>query len=240
MSSVDQQCFRDHGVNPEFAKHVLAADNIRTSGRWGAMNAKIKHLASNTAPQDEWYLELFAGLCYQSYSGYDLMRRAYDAEQRGDVPLIAWRARNLLEISIWATYFASGREPARRIYEDAGRDALEIMTVFQRWGEATSQSTEWLTPLKTGKEDLLRRAEREGIETLDGQYKGVAAAARECGIYEQYSLGNKLLSKFAHPTAMQILGVSDEPKVKLQRDTFFGQGCLFFTGAFNALERAPF
>jgi hypothetical protein len=45
-----------------------------------------------------------------------------------------------------------------------------------------------------------------------------------------------MLSKFAHPTAMQILAPPDEVKAVLQKDCFFSQGCLFFSGAFQALE----
>ncbi len=46
----------------------------------------------------------------------------------------------------------------------------------------------------------------------------------------------KMLSKFAHPTAMQILSTPDVAKNILQRDYFFSHGCIFFTGAFGALE----
>jgi hypothetical protein len=50
-----------------------------------------------------------------------------------------------------------------------------------------------------------------------------------------------MLSKFAHPTAMQILGNADVEKQSLQRDTFHALGCCFFVGAFNALEKSmPF
>jgi hypothetical protein len=45
-----------------------------------------------------------------------------------------------------------------------------------------------------------------------------------------------MLSKFAHPTAMRILAPPDEKREALQRDRVFSQGCLFFTGAFHALE----
>jgi len=226
--------------DPEFAKFIEDAEAGASSERRAAIGAKIKRLARSPQAFGEWYLELFAGLCYHVYSEYDLLRNAHKANQRGDVPLLAWRARNLLELSVWSTYFALDQTSARRIYEDAGRDALEILTVFQKWGEATSQPADWIDPLVRERADILLRAEREGIQTLDGPYKGVATAARECGIYEHYSVGNKLLSKFAHPTAMQILGVSDEAKVKLQRDHFFGQGCSFFTGAITALEDVAF
>jgi hypothetical protein len=52
---------------------------------------------------------------------------------------------------------------------------------------------------------------------------------------------NKMLSKFAHPTAMQILGMADDEKLSLHRDTFYALGCCFFLGAFSALESSvPF
>ena len=53
---------------------------------------------------------------------------------------------------------------------------------------------------------------------------------------EHFSLSYKMLSKFAHPTAMRILAPPDEKREALQRDCLFSHGCLFFTGAFNALE----
>jgi hypothetical protein len=45
---------------------------------------------------------------------------------------------------------------------------------------------------------------------------------------------NRLLSKFAHPTAMLILGNSEVRNA--QKDLVFANGCLFFVGAFVALE----
>jgi hypothetical protein len=47
-----------------------------------------------------------------------------------------------------------------------------------------------------------------------------------------------MLSKFAHPTAMQILAPRDEERDGKLKDCFFSQGCLFFTGAFVELEKA--
>jgi hypothetical protein len=35
---------------------------------------------------------------------------------------------------------------------------------------------------------------------------------------------------------MQLLAVPDEERDTLQRDVFYGKGCLYFGGAFEALE----
>ncbi len=92
-------------------------------------------------------------------------------KSKTDAPLLAWRARNLLELSVWSTYCAKGRENARRLYEDAGRDALGLYNAFTKWGAATAQSTVWLEPIANAKQDLSQAAASDGIESLDGAYK---------------------------------------------------------------------
>lgn len=222
-------------MSPEFAKFVNDAADVKTSGRWAAMNAKIERLAAKPGAGNEWHVQLFGSVCYQVLSEYHRLERAYSAEGE-NASLLAWRARNLLELSVWATYFVTSRENARRLYEDAGRDILDLVSAFEKWGQATAQPADWLGPLASGKQDLSQRAAADGIETLEGTYKRVADAAKECGMSDHFAVSFKMLSKFAHPTAMQILGAPDEGRQALQRDCFFSQGCLFFTGAFVALE----
>lgn len=219
-----------------FATFVSDAVKIKTSGRWAAMNMKIERIATRQGEGSDWYVQLFASLCYQVFSEYLALKTAHDAKQDRDASLLAWRARNLLELSVWSTYFARSKDGARRLYEDAGRDAHQILSAFENWGQSADPSADWLTQVQIGKRDLTRRAAVEGMEELQGAYKRVDTAAEGCGIGDGYRLNYKMLSKYAHPTAMQILGTSDATKHALQRDCFFGLGCFFFTGAFNALE----
>ena len=104
------------------------------------------------------------------------------------------------------------------------------------WGQKSGESSDWLSPLASGKIDLTARAAREGITTLDVRYMGVDDAAADSGLKDHYKIMSKMLSKFVHPTALQILGIIDDAKLSLQRECFFSLGCLFFTGAFSALE----
>jgi hypothetical protein len=127
-------------VNPEFAKFVDDAANVKTSGRWDAMNTKIKRLAAKPGAGNEWYVQLFGALCSQVFSEYHQLKNAYGAG-RENASLHAWRARNLLELSVWSSYFTKDREHARRLYEDAGRDVLDLLSAFEKWGKATAQST---------------------------------------------------------------------------------------------------
>lgn len=224
-------------MDPEFSRLVNEAAGIASSGRWAAVNARIEALAANPGPDNAWWVQLFASLCSQNFGEYLSLKRTYENKQNDDAPLLAWRARNLLELSVWSTFCAKSRDNARRVYEDAGRDVRGIFDAFIKWGAATAQASDWLDPLAAAKQDLSERARLlDGITSLDGSYKQLSEAAKESGIGDHFSLSYKMLSKFAHPTAMRILAAPDEKKENLQRDCFFSQGCLFFTGAFHALE----
>jgi uncharacterized protein DUF5677 len=222
-------------MDPGFSRLVDESASIPASGRWGAVNEKIKQLAANPGVNNDWWVQLFGSLCFQIFSEYLSLKRAH-GEKRDEVSLVAWRARNLLELSVWCLYCSKSRENARRLYEDAGRDVLGLFSAFTKWGTATAQDPDWLDLITGAKQDLSQRAISDGIASLDGPYMQVSDAAKEAGIGEHFSLSYRMLSKFAHPTAMQILAPPDEAKAALQKDCFFSQGCLFFTGAFTALE----
>jgi hypothetical protein len=113
------------------------------------------------------------------------------------------------------------------------------VSAFEKWGAATGQSSDWFEAgANAVKQQVLQRAAAEGIANLDGTYKAVHDAARECGFEEHFKVGFKMLSKFAHPTAMRILAAPDDAIEARQREVFFSKGCLFFTGAFGTLERS--
>lgn len=223
-------------MDSEFSRRIDEAALIRTSGRWDALNRAIAQLAANPGTGNEWYVQVIGGLCFKLFSEYLLIKADYERARIDDVSLLAWRARNLLELSVWCVYSSKQKENVRRIYEDAGRDALELFNAFEAWGKANNQTADWFEPAITGRQSLSQRAASEGIETLDGTYKSVHHAAKECDMESHFRLSFKLLSKFAHPTAMQLLAPPNEAKTGLQRDHFFSDGCMYFTGAFNVLE----
>ena len=122
---------------------------------------------------------------------------------------------------MWSNWCAKSRDNARYVYEDAGRDVADIFDAFMKWGTETAQPTDWLDPIATAKQDLSKQALLlGGIQSLEGAYKRVSEAAKDCGIGEHFALSYKLLSKFAHPTAMQILAGPDNQQEALLRDFF--------------------
>jgi len=219
-----------------FSNFVAKAQDVKESGRWAALNEHIEKMAAEPGKGNGWYVQIYAQLCAQVFAEYHSLNRACEEPQYAEVSLLAWRARNLFELSIWAHYLAKGRKNARRLYEDAGRDAHELFATFEQWGKRNAEEPDWLEQIARGKTDLLDRAAQDGVEGLDARYMRVNTAAEECGLADMYKVMSKLLSKFVHPTALQILGIGDEEQVAKQRECFFGLGCLFFSEAFNALE----
>lgn len=222
-----------------FSRFVDDAASIATSGRWNAVNERLKEMVGNPGgPDNVWFVQLFAGLCSQVFSEYLLLKRAYEENDAREVAVLAWRARNLLELSVWSIYCTKSRDNARCLYDDAWRDMNGLFTAFKVWGEATTQDAEWFQVGRNAQQDLFNQATTEGIESPNAKFKSVRDAAEEVGIKDQFNLSSKFLSKFIHPTAMQIIMFAPNEAMRvLHRETFFGQGCLFFIGSFTALEK---
>lgn len=210
------------------------AEEIRESGRWSAINRKIESLCAKPVSGNEWQVQLFGGLCFQVLREYQNLHYAY-AIPNSEPSLLAWRARNLLELSVWSVFFAMNRDNALKLYKDAGRDVKNILDGFEKWGQTNGPQESWLGQIANARIELELRAAAEGINDLEKPFMRVAKAAVECGL-TGYPTMNKFLSKFVHPTAMQILDVIDNRRKALQRGRFYEIGCCSFLGAFNALE----
>ena len=228
-------------MDSERSRWIGDAARIATSGRWDAVYERLKEMAANPGgPDNAWWAELFLGLCSQVFSEYLLLKRAYEEGAARDVSVLAWRARNLLELWVWSMYCARSRENARRLYEDAARDINGVLAAFKKWGEATAQTAEWFEPGTSAQEQVSNRALSDGIASVNGRFKEVREAAEEVGIGDDFNLYNRILSKWAHPTAMQIRFSSNDELTAWQRDSSFSNGCLFFAGAFSALQERIF
>jgi hypothetical protein len=223
-------------MDPELTGCVNDAVAIASSGRWAAVNARIVHYAGTAEVGRHWHFPLFSSLCFQVFNEYLALKKAYYAPSTDDLSLIAWRTRNLLELKVWTVYFCRSERNARRIYEDAGRDGRDIFSALAKWGKATAQPDDWATMAADANTMLLQRASEVGIDDLDGSYKAVRDAAQECGLGDDYALQFKVLSKFAHPTAFQMMAPAKDTSTGPFRDAFFSQGCGLFTAAFVRLE----
>lgn len=222
--------------SPEFGQWVRDADLIGKSGRWNAVNEAIVKLSAQPGTVAAEWLQVFGCLTAATFSEYLSLKRAYQ-ETSSDSSLIAWRARNLLELSVWSVYCSRSKENALRLFADGGRDVLNLFDAFVKWTRLVKATDPDIEPISKERANLEARAALHGIESLEGSYKQVSEAAKEVGMGDHFNVTNKLLSKFAHPTAMQIMAPAESEKLLVQKEMFFSHGCLFFLGAFHPLER---
>jgi hypothetical protein len=220
-------------MDPNLSKWVDMAAEIDASERPSMVSRRIEELTAEFA--GAWSVRVFRSLYNQLSSEYSLLKNTY-RDSVIDSPQLAWRARNLLEICVWCRYCCKSSSNARRFYEDAGRDAIGIVDVFTEWGATTGREKDWMESLQSQRQAISRDVASAGVASLSGRYKEVREAAKEVGMKEQFRVGFRMLSKFAHPTAMQILGKATPKNISVQKDTFLSWGCLFFIGGFVELE----
>ena len=223
-------------MDAELIGSVNDAAEIASPGRWKEFNEKIVHSAGNSKPETRWHFALFSSIWDETCSEYLSLKDTYYSPSDKALSLLAWRGRNLLELRIWGAYFCRSEQNARRIYEDAGRDGLDVFKALATWGKVVDQEIDWETRLKDADAMLRERATEAGIDDLDGTYKADRDAAQECGLERDYKLQFKVLPKFAHPTAFQLIAPVDDPSQGSFRDAFFSQGCGLFALTFACLE----
>lgn len=93
--------------------------------------------------------------------------------------------------------------------QDAARDALDALDVPD--GVFSVDFS-----FQGARRELIDRAKAEGFETLDESYTRISTVAQKLGVGEAYTHFNRLLSKFAHPTALVVIhgAGSSEPVLR--------------------------
>lgn len=154
------------------------------------------------------------------------------AMKQSRVSTVAWLARNLLELGIWIRYCAESPDNAKEFVLDAARDVHDAMNVPDGVFSNTYS-------FKEARAELIQKTRDDGFETLDEKYTPVYAAAKHLGQEEAYKCTNKLLSKFAHPTALLIVSSRGDSAVQdMLKNKFYALGIANSNGALAFLEQA--
>ncbi len=152
------------------------------------------------------------------------------------LPASAWIARNLLELLVWVKYCGVSRENAWRFHEDALRDMKGLMDAHAKSCAATGIVEETSA---IGAERLQQAAsEKLGIDEIDAKFLAVAeASVAGVDLGERYTPLNKWLSKFAHPTAGLVHGITHQAEAWHQLQAVgTTQGVYFAAQATIAME----
>jgi hypothetical protein len=137
-------------------------------------------------------------------------------DEEDALQVASWNARNLLELWVWTEYCATSKENTRIFYEDAFRDVAGIIEVSDKLDSSAGLEK----PLVPPKELLDAVASRElGVASIGSNFQKVVDAAKLVGFGAEYIAWNKLLSKFAHPTAYLVLKVMPNKRQMLKFQT---------------------
>ncbi len=127
------------------------------------------------------------------------------------LPATAWIARNLLELLVWVRYCTS-RENAWRFHGDALRDMKGLMDAHGKTCAAIGIVNDTAA---AAVERLQQVASQElGLDEIDAKYLAVAEAAKadSVGLGDSFAPSHRWLSKFAHPTAGLVHGITHQPE----------------------------
>ena len=138
------------------------------------------------------------------------------AEANRRMSAVAWITRNLLELMVWTRWCLQSKDNAKQLVIDAGRDVTETLRTV---GNISPDSKDPDAGIAIANE----WAKEIGLETLEDRYTRVSKAATEVGKGAAFRDVNKLLSKFAHPTALSIV-YSNSETIDTLRKKFYGVG----------------
>jgi hypothetical protein len=134
--------------------------------------------------------------------GHDLLTAT---ESPDALPLVAWNARNMVELAVWIRYCGRSPENARRFHEDTLRDLKGLIDSLAELHRLVGATYELEQTAHAGLNQLAQ--EKLGLESIDANYERVSSAAKNVGWSNWYIPVNKFLSKLAHPTAILVIGI---------------------------------
>jgi len=150
------------------------------------------------------------------------------AMNNGRVNTVAWLSRNLLELLVWSSYCAMSEDNSKQFVLDAARDVYDALNMPDGLLSRTFS-------FRAARAEAIERAKQDGFETLDENYTAVGKIARELGRGDEFRHINKLLSKFAHPTALCVIERRSEAN-GLLKQKFHDMGTNFAKEALRIIE----
>lgn len=152
------------------------------------------------------------------------------------LPAVAWIARNLLELNVWVKYCGVSRENAWRFHEDALRDVKGLTEAHKKTLDAFAIEDQFST---IAAQRIKETAQKLGLEDIDSGFLTVSAAAKAPGVDlgAMFGPSYRSLSKFAHPTAGLVHGISHQTEgCRHLQVAFTTEGVYFAAQSTLALE----
>ena len=153
------------------------------------------------------------------------------------LPATAWITRNLLELLVWVKYCGVSRENAWRFHEDALRDLKGLMDALVKSLRALGLADEVSEAAAVRVKQIA--SEKLGLEDIDAGFLAVSQAAKAPGVEmgDRFGPIHRQLSKFAHPTAGLVHGITHQAEACRQLQAVLTtQGVYFASQSTLAFE----
>lgn len=184
------------------AQALSDTDAFREAQRQRAI-ALLDKLKYEGSVLENWHSDLLNHLAGEL--GFGHLRMAFLPHDWQSVPVIAFGARGLLELWVWAAYCTASTEHARKFYDDKFRDGMDFYDALERLLSLFSDCPNLAEQIEQAKANMDSLAASVGSDAPTEMYTQVAEAAKAVGLADFYRNANKLLSKLAHPSAMMVL-----------------------------------
>lgn len=236
MNEIEKWLKKHHKFKAQGEK-IRKSEDIMNSGRCSDLVKKIEDpelRIFSTSIQRSVFTLLLSALVTE----YECLIYDYNSNERSSRALFAWRARNLLEINTLCRYCCADDNNAEEIFREGAIDQLNLEDAFENFARKTKQPKEYFEVIENKKRTIREQAEKFGINDIDSKpkYRGLRDIASHIGFKDEFLIHNKILSKFAHPTAMLLF--SDESQQSSSKRAFYfvSQGSIYFQDAFARLE----
>ena len=208
---------------------INKAISISTPSGYKDLNRKIKEFAEQASDENFWLEKVFSSLAYRNFNDFRKLTKIIEKNKDDDLPVIAYYSRNLLEVVIWTKFCFQSDKNARIFYSDAGRDADDLLKRNLEYSIDKEGTT-------AARKKLKKNAAKQNICDIEKRFTNIRKAVKEVGLNKQFLLQNKLFSKFAHPTALQIISPRSGQEAQDYANSFYIQACVNYSESIRVLE----
>lgn len=170
---------------------------------------------------EKWHRDLLACILIRCRTHFCHLSLAF--KEPYQLEYIAWAARNLLELMIWAKYAGASKGNARKLHTDQATDMEELLKRTAALAQKYTPDHPNLEALK-GHEKWIQDMKNEFGLDENAKHLNVGKIASELGLGGLFYNLNPLFSKLVHPTAFAINLDLDAPHEEQFRRMFLALG----------------
>ena len=200
--------------------NVLLTQNEYLQKRFKNLSEFIPYL-QKTTQLEPWHRTVLGCIVIRLRTHFRHLSVAYHTPYEPEY--IAWAARNLLELAIWAKYATRSKENAKQLHHDQVIDMAELQKGTVGLLHKYEPSHPELATLQQQGEWLKKTKGEMGLEE-DGKHLNIGTVAKEVGMAALFYGLNGLLSKLVHPTSFSIMLEMDHTVETQLRSSLFALG----------------